>query len=415
VSDVRGNNEGIQGVVSDLEGQVRDAVIEGCVRDAVFERVPDEEIQTDLGAVFRAAAKAGLELVLEEVLREVVGVSKWAKAKTRNDSYNGSYLRGLLTSMGHIEIKMPRARKAGAPVGVIGAYKRRSAEVDEAIVSAYVKGVSTRGVGSVVEALAGNSLSSSAVSRVTTRLEEKVEELRTRKLEGKYPYLFLDATYLKARWARSVESVPVLIAYGVNEAGKRELLAVEVGTEESGIVWGRLLGGLIKRGLQGVMLVISDDHEGIKAAAREHLPEVPHQRCVFHLNRNVGSHVTRRLRKRVQGEVSAIFKSKDLDQAKSRLAKFKDRWTKELPEAVKCLKEGFPAASRFFAFPAEHYPRIRTNNGLERLNREIKRRTKAIDSFPDRESAVRLVVAVAANAAQAWERRRYVDTSLLDL
>lgn len=415
MSDVRGNNEGMQGVVSDLEGQVRDAVIEGCVRDAVFERASEEEIHADLGEVFRAAAKAGLELVLEEVLREMVGAAKWAKAKGRSDSYNGSYLRGLLTSMGHIDVKMPRARKAGAPVHVIGAYKRRMAEVDEAITSAYVRGVSTRGMSSVVEALAGEGLSSSAVSRVTARLEAKVEELRTRKLEGRYPYVFLDGTHLKLRWARSVESVPVLIAYGVNEAGRRELLAVEVGTEECELVWGGVLGGLIERGLQGVLLVISDDHKGIKAAVRAHLPEVPHQRCVFHLNRNVGSHVTRRLRKRVQGEASAIFKSKDLDQAKKRLAQFETRWSKELPEAVKCLKDGFPAASRFFAFPAEHHQRIRTNNGLERLNREVKRRTKSIDSFPDRPSTLRLVVAVAVDAAQAWGRRRYVDTSLLDL
>ncbi|MFH1464004.1 MAG: IS256 family transposase [Pseudomonadota bacterium] len=381
----------------------------------MFERASEEEIHADLGEVFRAAAKAGLELVLEEVLRETVGAAKWAKAKSRSDSYNGSYLRGLLTSMGHIEVKMPRARKAGAPVHVIGAYKRRLAEVDEAIVGAYVKGVSTRGMGSVVEALAGEGLSSSAVSRVTARLEERVEELRTRKLEGKYPYLFLDATYLKARWARSVESFPALIAYGVNEKGKRELLAVEIGTGESEETWVDLLDGLIKRGLKGVLLVISDAHEGIWAAVRKRLPEVPHQRCVVHLLRNVGSKVPHRLRKRVLGEVSAIFKSKDLDEAKERLAKFKARWSKELPEAASCLTEGFPAASQFFAFPTEHHVRIRTNNGLERLNREIKRRIKAIDSFPDRVSALRLVVVVAANAAQAWGRRRYLDMSLLDL
>lgn len=388
--------------------------LEASVRDAVFERISEEGIHTDLNEVFRGAVKVTLELVLEEVLREVVGAAKWTRAKTRADSYNGSYMRGLLTSMGHIDVRMPRARKGGAPVDVIGAYKRRSKELDAAITSAYVKGVSTRSMDAVVEALAGSGLSSSAVSRVTACLEEKVEKLRNGKLEGEFPYLYLDATYVKARWARVVESVPALIAYGVNEKGHRQLLAVEVGTEESELSWGALLSRLIGRGLKGVLLVISDAHEGIWAAVRKQLPEVPHQRCIVHLLRNVGSNVIHRLRKRVLGEVSAIFKSKDLKEAKKGLAKFVERWSKELPEAVSCLKDGFPAATRFFAFPSEHQVKIRSTNNLERLNREIKRRTKTVDSFPDRKSALRLITAVAVTAADAWGVRRYLDMSLLD-
>lgn len=388
------------------------------VEDALFEKITEEGVQTDLGEVFRGAVKVGLELVLEEVLREVVGAAKWSKAKTRIDSYNGGYLRGLLTSMGHIEIRMPRARKGGAPVDVIGAYQRRSKEVDDAITRAYVQGVSTRGMGDVVEALTGGGLGKSSVSRITVQLEQKVEELRTRKLEGnKYPYVYLDAIYFKARWARKVESIPALVAYGVNQDGKRELLAIEIGTEESGLSWGRLLGGLNSRGLAGVLLVISDAHEGIWAAVREHLPEVPHQRCTVHLMRNVGSHVPHRngLRERVLGQVSGIFKSENLKEAKKRLAKFKERWSKELPEAVKCLEDGFTDATRFFAFPAEHHKRIRSSNNIERLNREIRRRIRAVDSFPDRASALRLVTAVAVDATEVWGRRRYLDTSLLDL
>jgi transposase-like protein len=388
------------------------------VETELFERISEEGIQTDLGEVFRGAVKVALELTLEEVLREVVGAAKWSKAKTRVDSYNGGYLRGLLTSMGHIQVRMPRARKRGAPVDVIGAYKRRTAEVDDAIAEAYVRGVSTRGMSGVVEALTGGELGKSSVSRITARLEEEVEKLRTRSLEGnKYPYLYLDATYHKVRWARTVQSVPALIAYGVNQEGKRELLAIEIGTEESGTSWGNLLSGLVRRGLDNVLLVISDDHQGIKLAVKDHLPEVLHQRCVVHLMRNVGSHVPHRngLRERVLGQVSAIFKSEDLDQAKKALAQFKERWIKELPEAVKCLEDGFATATRFFAFPREHHASIRSSNNLERLNREIKRRIRAVDSFPDRASALRLITAVAVDATGAWGRRRYLDVSLLDL
>lgn len=402
--------------VLEIEADAQDrTAVELAVEDALFEKISEEGIQADLGEVFRGAVKVALELVLDEVLRDIVGAKKWAKTTSRLDSRNGSYVRGLLTSLGHIEVRMPRARNAGAPTSVLGAYQRRSKEIDAAITSAYVGGVSTRGMDDVVEALTGKGVGRSTVSRVTRRLEEKIEELRNRSFKSKFPYLVLDATYIKARWARKVESVPALIAYGVNEEGKRELLAVEIGTEESADTWGALLAGLIRRGLDGVLLVISDAHEGIWAAVREHLPEVPHQRCVVHLMRNVGSHVPHRLRKRVLGQVSAIFKSDDLSEAKMALAKFKERWEKELPEAVTCLKGGFAAASQFFAFPSEHRQRIRTSNGLERLNREIKRRVRSVDSFPDRASALRLITAIAVSAADSWGRRRYLDMSLLDL
>lgn len=384
------------------------------IRDDTLERVPEEVVQTDLRELFRGAVKATLELVLEETVKEIVGAKKWERTKARVDSRNGSYMRGLLTSLGHIDVRMPRARNGGAPVHVLGAYERRSSELDEAITSAYVKGVSTRGMGDVVEALTGNGLGRSSVSRVTQQLEERIEALRSRPLEGGYPYLFLDATYFKARWARKVESVPALIAYGVNQAGKRELLAVEIGTEESATTWSSLIGGLLARGLDGVRLVISDAHEGIWAAVREHLPEVPHQRCVVHLMRNVGSHVPHRLRERVLGQVSAIFKAESLAEAKKLFDQLKRRWSKELPEAVACLENGFRDATQFYAFPKQHHERIRSSNNLERLNREIKRRIRAIDSFPDRASARRLITAIALEAAELWQARRYLDMSLLD-
>ena len=399
--------------VQDNKQAQLDLDLEQVIESQVLGRIAEEEVAVDLGTIFRGAVKTALELVLEEVLRDVVGASKWARVGHRKDNYNGSYLRSLLTSMGHIDVRMPRARKAGAPVDVIGAYKRRSAEIDEAITGAYVHGVSTRGMKDVVEALTGKGVSSSTVSRVTKELEAKVEALRTRSLEREYPYLVLDATYVKARWARKVESVPALIAFGVNEDGMRELLAIEVGTEESALTWGDLLQGLIRRGLRGVRLVLSDAHEGIKAAVREKLPEVQHQRCVVHLMRNVGSHVPHRLRERVLGEVSSIFMSETLEDAKNLLAKFKQRWSKELPEAVQCLEGGFPAATQHFAFPKEHHRRIRSTNGLERLNREIKRRTRSIDSFPDRASALRLITAIVLRATESWSKRRYLDMALL--
>jgi transposase-like protein len=330
------------------------------------------------------------------------------------DYRNGTYLRRLVTSLGGVEVRVPRTRNNGAPTEVLGRYKRRAGELDDAIVAAYVNGVSTRGMGEVTEALAGESVSRSTVSRITQTLDGYVEALRTERLEESIPYLYLDATFLNARWARKVENVSALVAYGVGEDGRRRLLAVTIGAQESEDSWSELLQQLIDRGLTGVQLVISDEHKGLTQAVRKQLPEVKRQRCTVHLQRNVLSKVPRRLRKRVAREVSAIFKAKSRTQAKKKLASFRDRFGKQLPEAVECLDAGFKDATVFYDFPEPHWTRIRTTNGLERLHGEIKRRIRAVGSFPDRASALRLITAVALRVTGIWADRRYLDVSLLD-
>lgn len=372
-----------------------------------------DPVRIDLQELFRGAVRFTLETVLEEELRRMVGAPRYARAG-RKDLRNGSYMRGLLTSMGHIDVRMPRSRGNGSPTHVLGAYQRRAGEIDEAITQAYVNGISTRDMSDVTEALLGNGVSSSTVSRVTKRLEEAVEELRKKPLEKDYPYVYLDATFLDARWAKKVENVSALVAYGVNEDGHRELLAVTIGYSESEDSWTDLLRQLLDRKLSGVRLVISDDHAGLKAAVRKLLPEVPHQRCVVHFLRNIGSRIPQRLKKRVLREVSAIFGAASLKEAKKLKKEFVTRWSKELPEAVECLENGFAASTQFFAFPAKHRIRIRSTNGLERLNGEIKRRTRAVGAFPDRASALRLVTAVALRVTTVWGARRYLDMSLLE-
>ena len=398
-----------------------DSAQEGAEVDLSFEAPTDtfaglkeDEKRFDLRELFQGVVKTALELVLEEELKNIIGAGRYARTASRVDSRNGSFMRGLLTSLGHIEVDMPRSRNSGSPVDVIGRYERRLDEVDDTIVAAYVNGVSTRGMSKVTEALMGAEVGRSTVSRVTRSLEERIEGLRNRKIESKFPYLYLDATFTPARWARAVESISALVAYGVDEAGKRQLLAVEVGVAENEDSWSKLLAGLVERGLDGVKLVISDAHAGLWKAVRRYLPEVPHQRCVVHLMRNVGSHVKQALRGRVLGQVSSIFKAKGLDDAKKRLAKFEACWAKLLPEAVTCLKDGFAAASQFYSLPKAHWARIRSSNPLERLNRELKRRLRKIGAFPDRASALRLITAVALDVTEVWSKRQYLDMSLLD-
>lgn len=383
------------------------------VREVVdFEETTQEQIQVDLAELFRGAIRMSLEVMLEEELKAMVGAERFERGPGRRGHRNGSYLRGLLTSMGHIDVRVPRTRD-GSAAGVLGAYKRRTNEVDEMLTEAYVSGVSQRKAADVTEALMGERVSKSVVSRVAKRLQQTVDELRNGRIEQAFPYLYLDATFLDVRWARRTENVAALVAYGVGEDGYRHLLGVAIGPSESEASWSDLLKQLLDRGLHGVKLVISDAHEGLKAAVRNWLPEVDHQRCTVHLQRNVADKVPRRLQKRIAREVGAIFDAKGELEAKEKLEEFQARWSQELPEAVACLMAGFAAATRFFRYPPAHWKRIRTTNSLERLHREIKRRTKAVGVFPDRDSALRLVVGVAIRMCARWGDKRYLDMELL--
>lgn len=375
--------------------------------------VAQEVVQQDLRTMLRGAVRAGLELFLEQELEELIGAEWYARVDGRRDHRNGRYGRQVLTSLGRIDVAVPRARYGQAPRAVLTRYRRRSPDVDALLTSAYVHGVSTRQAGELTTALLGERVSRATVSRVTQALEATVAHLRGGRIEGPHPYLFLDATFVDARWARAVENVSALVAYAVGPDGKRRLLAITIGPEESEASWADLLQQLLQRGLSGVQLVIADAHQGLAAAVRRFLPEAKRQRCTVHLARNVLAQVPHRLRARVAREVTALFQAASLAAAKTGLARFTSRWGKDLPEAVRCLRDGFPAATAYFAFPPAHWRRIRTTNGVERLHGEIKRRTRAVGAFPDRASALRLITAVAVKATLRWGERQYLDVALL--
>ena len=380
---------------------------------AELELPTQENFQADLRTVFQGAVRLALESVLEEVVRDMIGARRWQRLGSRRDVRNGTYLRRLLTTMGAIDVAVPRTRENGSPVEVIGRYRRRAAEVDAGIVSAYVSGASTRDVGRITEALMGEQVSRSTVSRVTKSLDEKVTELRKAPIAGAIPYLFLDATFLDARWARTVENVSALVAYGIGLDGKRQLLAVTIGAGESEDSWSDLLTQLNERGLSGVELVVADAHAGLAKAVRKHIPEAPLQRCTVHLQRNVLAKAPQRLRSRLAKAVTQVFEAPSKAEAKKRVEALAAGLGKQVPEAIACLENGFEAATHFYAFAREHWHRIRSTNGLERLHGEIKRRTRAVGAFPDRASALRLITAVALQVTAIWTDRRYLDMSLL--
>ena len=382
--------------------------------DGMVGRVPQEVVVQDLRAMLRGAVRVGLEACLEAELETVIGADWYERVGGRRDHRNGHYSRQLLTSFGQVAVAMPRGRRWARPSQVVGRYQRRMPEVDGLLTSAYVHGVSTRKVGALTTALLGARVSRSTVSRVTQRLEQTVEGLRRAPIVGPHPYLFLDATFVDVRWARRVENISALVAYAVGPDGYRHLLGVTLGVEESEASWSDLWRQLTERGLTGVQLVIADAHAGLAAAVRHWVPEARRQRCVVHLQRNVLTQVPRRLRPRLAREVGAVFRAPSLAEATGRLARFRTRWRRELPEAVACLEAGFAAATVFFAFPPAHWHRLRTTNSIERLHREIKRRTRVVGAFPDRASTLRLITAVAIEATAIWGDRQYLDVTTLD-
>jgi transposase-like protein len=374
-------------------------------------RPTSDETRLDLNDVVRGAIRMAMELVLEEEMKELVGAGKWKRTLARRATRNGSYLRELVTTFGSVELRVPRTRESGSAGAVLGRYGRRSEEIDDAIKAAYVHGVSTRNMKNVTEALLGESVGRSTVSRITKTLDERVEALRTTPIEEPIVYLYLDATFLDARWARVVDNVSALVAYGVGEDGKRRLLGITIGPEESEDSWADLLQQLVDRGLHGVRLVISDAHAGLAKAVRRFLPEARHQRCVVHLERNVLAKVPPRLRARVGRELSRIFNAESAKLAKDRLDAFVGGLGKQVPEATEVLVNGFIAATQFFLFPKEHWKRIRSSNSIERLHGEIKRRIRSVGAFPDRASALRLITAVAIGVTDIWGARQYLEMS----
>ena len=321
----------------------------------------------------------------------MVGARRYERLGNRKDHLNGTYLRRLLTSMGEVELAVPRTRHSGAPTEVIGRYKRRTDEVDRLVTTAYVQGVSTRDMTRLSQALMGEGISRSTVSRVTRVLGEQVEQLRRTPIEGPIPYLYLDATFLDARWARAVENVSALVAYGIDGSGHRCLLGVTLGAEESEQSWAELLTQLCDRGLSGVQLVIADDHRGLASAVRRHLPEAARQRCTVHLERNVLTKTPQRLRARVAKQLRAIFDASEAGRSAQAALRVRPGPRPADPGSPRTAsRSGFAAAAQFYAFPREHWTRIRSTNGLERLHGEVKRRTRSIGAFPDRDSALRL-------------------------
>ncbi len=374
------------------------------------------DVKLDVEARVRQGVKAVLEEVLQEEMSEHLKAGYRELTPTRKGERNGYYQRNLVTPAGKIErLEVPRDREGEFVTEVFERYKRMTGDVEEAILEMYLSGISVRKIAGVTDALSRVKVGKDAVSRIARRLEEQQRAWRECSLEEKsYPYLYLDATYLKVRWGASVTSMALLACVGVDEEGFREVLAVEVAGTEKGAAYSSLLRGLVDRGLKGVRLVISDDHEGIKSAVAGELPGVGWQRCVVHFERNVLSHVPSSSMAEIAEDLKAIFKVRRQRTAQALAEEFIELHGKRFPKAISVFEAGIGDALTYLSFPGSHHAKLRTTNMLERLFKEVKRRTRVVGVFPNETSASTLATEIALRSSEEWALRRYLTMDALE-
>jgi putative transposase len=376
----------------------------------------NHDVKLDVEARVRQGVKAVLEEVLQEEMTQHLEAGYRELTPTRRGERNGHYQRNLVTPAGKIErLEVPRDREGEFVTELFERYKRMTGDVEEAVLEMYLSGISVRKIAGVTEALSRVKVGKDAVSRIAGRLEEEQRAWRERPLEKAYPYLYLDATYLKVRWGASVTTMALLACIGVDEEGFREVLAVEVAGTEKGVAYASLLRGLLDRGLEGVRLMISDDHEGIKSAVAGELPGVEWQRCVVHFERNVLSSVPTGAMGEVAEDLKAIFKVRRQRTAQALAEEFVEFYGKRFPKAVSVFEAGIEDALTYLNYPGSHHARLRTTNMLERLFREIKRRTRVVGVFPNETSASTLATEIALRSSEEWALRRYLTMDALEI
>ena len=369
-----------------------------------------------VGKLVAKTVEETLDALLDEEADQLVNAGRHERADERTAYGGGRYGRRLVTGAGELEPSVPKLRGATSATKVIERYRRREGSVEEAMMEMRLAGVSARRIQDVSEILWGPSVSPATVSKLNREAFGAVDERRHRRLEGDYPYVYLDGTYIKGNWGGAYEGVAVLIAIGANEDGCREAIGCAEGYTESADSWRELLLSLRDRGLRGVGMVTGDEPTGMMGALAEVFPEAPCQRCAVHFHRNVLSKVPARRRKRVAASLEAIHaqesRAKCLAKAREVASELR---APRLESAAKVVESGVEETLTYAPFPPEHWRRIRTNNGIERLNREIRRRTDAVGSFPAGDAAVMLAAARCKYVAEGgWGSRRYLDTELLD-
>lgn len=377
--------------------------------------INDAEVRGHLRELVRGSVEETLNSLLDAEADTLCGAKRYERSPDRVDTRAGSYTRGLETQAGKVELQVPKLRTIPFETQIIERYRRRESSVEEALIEMYLAGVSVRRVEDITEALWGTKVSPGTVSNLNQKVYDRIEQWRSRKLEGDHPYVYLDGICLKRSWGGEVKNVSVLVAIGVTADGYREILGAAEGAKEDKEGWLGFLRHLKERGLSGVRMIVSDRCLGLVESVAEAYPDADWQRCVVHWYRNIFKNVPREKVRLVATMLKAIHAQEDrtaaLEKAKAVVIKLKEM---KLRKAAGHVEETVDETLAYMAYPEEHWRRIRTNNPLERINKEIRRRTRVVGSFPDGRSALMLVAARLRHiAGTKWGSKRYLSMERL--
>ena len=350
-----------------------------------------------------------LNQILEAQVAESVGAQRHERSEARQGYRNGYRARTLYTRVGPVTLQVPQTRDGSFSTDIFKRYQRSEQAFVLALMEMVVQGVSTRKVSAITEELCGASFSKSTVSELCAGLEPRVRAFNERRLEGDYPFVLVDALFIKSREGDRVVSRAVLIVSGIRSDGYREILGVRIGDTESFATWNETFRWLKGRGLKGVMFLISDDHAGLTEAAAKYFQGASWQRCQVHLMRNILGQCANKHRADVAAGAKLVLQATDMAEAKRRLTEFIERFAKIAPKSVACLEDGFEDAMAVMALPEKYRKRLRSTNMQERLNEEVRRRERVIRIFPNDESALRLIGALLAEKNEIWQERKYLD------
>jgi transposase-like protein len=375
----------------------------------------EDAIRDHLGQVVRSTVEETLNAMLDAEADRLCNAEKYERTEARADTRAGHYQRKLQTRAGEVTLNMPKLRRQTFETAIIERYRRREISVEEALVEMYLAGVSVRRVEDITEALWGTKVSPGTISNLNKKVYEKIEVWRNLPIEDEFPYVYLDGIVLKRTWAGEISNVSVLVAIGVNSEGYRKILGVCEGAKEDKAGWSGFLRHLKGRGLKGVRLFVTDACMGLVESLAEFYPEAKWQRCTVHFYRNVFSVVPAKKMKEVAAMLKAIHASEDKEAAMEKAESVVEKLNgMKLREAAKKVKESIVETFSYYDFPREHRIRIRTNNALERIMKEIRRRTKVVGAFPDGHSALMLCAARLRHVAGTkWGSKRYLNMDLL--
>jgi putative transposase len=374
-------------------------------------QIDEARIRDHLGEMVRGTVEETLNALLDAEADRLCGAGRYERSQGRQDTRAGSYERSLHTVAGEVNLRVPKLRRQTFETAIIERYRRRESSVEEALIEMYLAGISVRRVEDITEALWGTRVSPSTVSNLNKKIYAKIEAWRNRRIEGEHPYLYLDGIVMKRSWAGEVRNVSLLVASAVNSEGFREILGICEGAKEDKSGWSAFLRHLVDRGLKGVQLVISDACRGLLESVADFLPEARYQRCMVHFYRNVFSHVPSTRVREVSHMLKAIHAQESREAAdKKAQAIVEDLRATKMGKAADLVEQAVHETLTYYGFPDIHWQKIRTNNPLERIMKEIRRRTRVVGAFPDGQSCLNLAAARLRHiAGTTWSAKCYMN------